>query len=567
VLSENFFIGKHIDHYRLLAKISSNPTSSVYRAEYTLHTDSNIIIKLFHTGRLSEQKRTLFFQEVQLLKKIRHAHILPILDEGIFEDTPYLVTEYAAQGSLRERIHTLQSGRLLPTQKTLAILVQIGQALQYAHQLNISHGNLKPENILFREENNVLLADFSVITLFDTMSSDRTQYASIYPYLAPERFQGRMYKESDQYALGCIAYELLAGQVPFTAASFAEIQHKHTTEKPAALTQRNLLLPISLDETILKAMEKKSEDRYPGIKDFVARLSTFTEGPSHKVKLSQRAASMTSTPKLLSNIATIVSISKNAEPVLEIEKVASESSDDQLAQAFPAFLQPSEQETQETEMTGKIAARLSPATRHYFGRNSNSRNGLQRSNQSFRQMGLIFVVLWVVIVAIIYSSFSFGLSSRVSPKSTPNAISQKALTTPTVRPAQTPTSRPKPTVTSAPAPKQAQVVTPSPTPFPSPTPTPMLIVTPTSFEITNDCFKQFSHYMCVVTLQLPSNYMGNLKWTASGSGGTIYFNPTRGILSPGQQQEVNAFVPVTCPRSGLLDFTTKDGTITIPWSC
>jgi serine/threonine protein kinase len=617
VLSEHIFIGKRIDHYRVLAEISSSPLSSVYRAEHTLHTKSNVIIKLHHTAPLSEQKRHLFLQEVQLLKKIRHPHILPILDAGVYKGTPYLVTEYAARGSLRERINNLRPDHLLPIQETLTMLLQIGQALQYAHQLNTIHGNLKPENILFHQEHDALLADFCVVTLLNPASSNSTQHASIYPYMAPERFQSRVYKESDQYALGCIAYELLTGQVPFTAASLSGIQQKHITEKPVPLTQHNLLLPRSLEETVLKAMEKKSEDRYPSIKDFVSSLSTHTAGRSSTFKPSPRAISITSSPPLLSNSTTHTNTSNNDEPVEE--KIDSDSDNHQFAQAPLALPAPAMRETQEivagvssaddshlqtseavqeitqkldqfkskdievlspqstnkaqkplfldspltqkvaflAETTGKLAARLSPATRRSIGSNWN-----QRGSKSFRRNGFIFfVALWAVIVVAIYGLFTFGVP-LTRPGSIPHAISQKIISTPTAGPAQTPISRP--TVTSVPASKQASVTTPTP----SPTPTPILTASPASFQIINDCLQEFNHYLCVVTLQLPSSYPDDLKWTTSSSGGTTSFSPNRGKLSPGQQQQVNVLLPATCPHSGSLFFTTEDGrTITIPWTC
>ncbi|HLZ81418.1 MAG TPA: serine/threonine-protein kinase, partial [Ktedonobacteraceae bacterium] len=316
MLSEHIYQGKRIDNYRVLAEISSSPTSSVFLVEHPYYSQNSLVIKLFHIEHVSNQKRELFLQEVQLLKKIKHAHILPILDAGIFEDMPYYVTDYAIKGSLRNLLD-LQSPQLLGIQESLAILRVVGQTLQITHQMNILHGNLKPENILFHNSGDVLLTDFSIVTLQDTSNAEHDHKSNSYPYLAPEQFLGRMNKESDQYALGCIAYELLTGQVPFSATSYARFKQKHTTEQVIVPTQRNLLLPVSCEEVILKALEKKSDDRYPAIKNFVSALHSSTAVHPRGVKLAQSAALITTTPPGLVTQKRIVDLPLIDEPQKE----------------------------------------------------------------------------------------------------------------------------------------------------------------------------------------------------------------------------------------------------------
>src|SRR5260370_26544673 len=93
-------------------------------------------------------------------------------------------------------------------------------------------------------------------------------------YLAPEQFQGIASKASDQYALGCIGYELFTGSVPFSAADFSALGLKHAKEIPPAPTQLNMLLPIRIEEAILKALAKQQDARHGSIKDFIAALGT-----------------------------------------------------------------------------------------------------------------------------------------------------------------------------------------------------------------------------------------------------------------------------------------------------
>src|SRR5260370_18710997 len=113
--------------------------------------------------------------------------------------------EYAPRCCLRDRINR-QSSRSVPVREALTILSQVGQALQYVHQLNIIHGNLKPENILFTASGDVLLTDFTIHILLDAAGGAYKHNIGSARYLAPEQFQGLGRKASGQYALGCIGY-------------------------------------------------------------------------------------------------------------------------------------------------------------------------------------------------------------------------------------------------------------------------------------------------------------------------------------------------------------------------
>lgn len=120
---------------------------------------------MLHAHLSSPDERAQFITEAQLLKKLRHPYILPIIDAGIHEGVPFIVTEYAAGGSLQDYLkqHPKQP---LPLEAALSILVQVGQALQYAHQQHIVHRDLKPGNILFDAQGKALLADFGIATQY-----------------------------------------------------------------------------------------------------------------------------------------------------------------------------------------------------------------------------------------------------------------------------------------------------------------------------------------------------------------------------------------------------------------
>src|SRR6266699_748821 len=272
---ENSLIGKQIGNYHVVAEINSGAFGSVYQAQHIILKERIVAIKLLHAYLGSPKEREQFLQEAQFLEKLKHPYCLPIIDAGIHNSLPYLVSEYSMNGSLRNRL-TRQSPHTLPVEEALTILTQIGQALQHAHQQNIIHRDLKPENILFNAKDDALLADFGIAIVLATSSVRQVDATGTPAYMAPEQFRGMISKESDQHALGCIAYELFTGHQPFTAPDFVAIGFLHATEPPLAPTHYNPQLPIQTDQAILKALAKQRADRYPNIAGFITALRVST---------------------------------------------------------------------------------------------------------------------------------------------------------------------------------------------------------------------------------------------------------------------------------------------------
>ncbi|MGH2509543.1 MAG: protein kinase domain-containing protein, partial [Ktedonobacteraceae bacterium] len=267
------FIGKQIGNYRIIAEVNSGSSGRIYQAKHAILAERVVAIKLLHAYIGLSDAREQFLQEAQFLEKLRHRHILSILDVGFTEGFPYLIAEYAANGSLRDRLKQL-AGHPMPLQEALALLGQIGQALEYAHQLNIIHRDLKPDNILFNAQGDALLADFGIAVVLATSSIKLIDATGTPAYMAPEQFRGMLSKESDQYALGCIAYELFTGQKPFTASDFLALGYLHATEAPTPPTHYNPQLPNYIEQALLQALAKQRAERHASVAAFITALNT-----------------------------------------------------------------------------------------------------------------------------------------------------------------------------------------------------------------------------------------------------------------------------------------------------
>jgi serine/threonine protein kinase len=245
---------------------------------------------VLHSHHGSVENRERFLQEARLLEKLKHPHILSVTDAGFNEHRfPYLVSDYAPQGSLRNRLRR-HGKRPLPLEEALSVLSQIGEGLSYAHQQNIVHRDLKPDNILFDAKGEALLADFGIATALlanNTSMLHSTGIMGTPRYMAPEQFQHKVSRRSDQYALGCIAYELLTGRPPFVENDFFTLIVKHSSEQPPDPTQFNALLPTHVVQALLRALEKEREKRYPDILSFIQALSKPVEPKSSEMWIQE----------------------------------------------------------------------------------------------------------------------------------------------------------------------------------------------------------------------------------------------------------------------------------------
>ncbi len=175
---------KRFHHYYLTEQLASKSLRSVFLAHHVSDASQEVVVKVFDSICLNvEQKDESLLQKVKWVKHFLHTHIVPVLDIGIEQGQPYIVSRYESSGSLRQLLNRL-SPQHLKLQDALSIIFQVGRALRYAHEHNILHGNIKPENIFFDEQGKALLYAF---VPSHSPGSGNTQATHITPTTQPQR--------------------------------------------------------------------------------------------------------------------------------------------------------------------------------------------------------------------------------------------------------------------------------------------------------------------------------------------------------------------------------------------
>jgi non-specific serine/threonine protein kinase len=274
--------GQQLGNYRLVRLLGRGNFADVYLAEH-IHLNVQAAIKILH-GQLAGNYVDGFFNEARTVACLQHPHIVRILDFGVKGTTPFLVMDYASNGSLRQR-HA--RGRQLPLDTVVTYVTQIAEALQYAHQQKLIHRDIKPENMLLGRNNEVLLSDFGLVIIAESSPQQQTQdVAGTVAYMAPEQLQGRPRPASDQYALGVVVYEWLCGDCPFRG-TFGELYSQHLFVPPPPLHSKLPTIPPAVEHVVLKALAKDSKERFSSVQAFAAALKEAS-----KAELPGRAFSV-----------------------------------------------------------------------------------------------------------------------------------------------------------------------------------------------------------------------------------------------------------------------------------
>ncbi len=265
--------------YQLTANLAKKYSHTTYIASPVNEPERQVVLILFTASLFSfPHEREAILRQAQRSKELQHPHLLPILDMGIEEEQPFVVRDYLPTESLRSRLKQL-SPQQLELHEALTIVLQVGEALAYAHQQHILHGNVKPENIFFDTNGQVLLTDFTLVSRSDALIRNQTSEEYAFCYMAPEQFSGTIDARSDQYALGCLTYELITGKIPFAVQSLASMIGQYTYTQPIPLSEMVANIPPSLDAAVLKALAIKPDERFLDFSLFLEAIQAVLSPP------------------------------------------------------------------------------------------------------------------------------------------------------------------------------------------------------------------------------------------------------------------------------------------------
>ena len=267
-------VGQQLGNYRLIRLLGRGGFAEVYLGQH-LRLNMQAAIKVLHTHLTDATDNQNFHREAETIASLIHPHIVRILDFDVKDGVPFLVMDYAPNGSLR-RQHP--KGIPLPLPIIVSYVKQVADALQYAHARKIIHRDIKPENMLLGRQNEVLLSDFGTAIIVQSSHFQGTQdMVGTIAYMAPEQIQAHPQPASDQYALAVVVYEWLCGEHPFQG-SFSEIAAKHTVMPPSSLRGKVPTISPELEQIVIAALAKDPRQRFASVQGFAAALEQASNG-------------------------------------------------------------------------------------------------------------------------------------------------------------------------------------------------------------------------------------------------------------------------------------------------
>jgi serine/threonine protein kinase len=562
MLKNDSYAGKYIGGYHISLELAASASSRIFLGESVSPDRHSAAIKrIYAVSLISRQDKESFLNEVNALKQLKHPHILPILSASILKGTPYIVSSYAPNGSLHDRLQRL-APEPMNQDEAITVLSQVGQALHYAHEKDKVHSNLKPQNILFTGKGEALLTDFRLASL--SSSPDNSAIISPHglPYMSVEQIDGVISKENDQYSLGCIAYEMFTGRKPFTTPSIKQPGTYYKTRTLIAPTKLNPSLPRRIEQAILKAMAKEPSQRYRNVLEFIKALGA----PGILIVPDDLVNEQAST-----TVAPIPQIpQKNVSPL------------------FPGLKAATIGATTLVQFTAKSA----PLLRNTFTSLAhfstlplgNTRLAVSLPTSKKRKVlrPLLFIAS-ILLIAMLIAGMAFAFSpshlhqgnkattgtgaTQPSQATTPHPTSAPTktlqhITIPALPLQPTPAPHPRPTTPPATQPVPTHIVPPTATTPPKTT----LSIAPTILNAGN-CAHNNTTYTCTVALSLGAAATGSQNWYTYSIGVGANFAPSNGTIAPGQTLNIQINVFDNCTKMGTFVFVGSKTNVTTTWKC
>ncbi len=275
------------DRYRLERELGQGGMATVYLAQDLRH-DRQVAVKVLRPELAAVIGAERFLSEIKTTANLQHPHILPLFDSGAADSFLFYVMPFVEGESLRDRV---TREKQLPIADAVRIAMEVAGALDYAHRHGVIHRDIKPENILLHD-GRALVADFGIALAASKAGGARMTETGMSlgtpTYMSPEQAMGErdITAKSDVYALGCVTYEMLVGDPPFTGSTAQAVVAKVLTEKPAPPSKFRDTVPAHIEDALLTALAKLPADRWPTAAAFAEALTghpTTTRAPRSMV--------------------------------------------------------------------------------------------------------------------------------------------------------------------------------------------------------------------------------------------------------------------------------------------
>jgi serine/threonine-protein kinase len=280
------------DRYRLTREIGRGGMATVYLAQDLRH-DRPVALKVLHPDLARTLGTERFLREIKLAARLQHPHVLTVLDSGEADGQLWFTMPFVEGESLRER---LEREKQLPVEDAVRIARESAEALDYAHRQGVIHRDVKPENMLLTNDGHALVADFGIARALagETGAEERlTETGTTLgtpAYMSPEQAAGArtLDARSDVYSLGCVLFEMLAGQPPFVGPTPQAAIARRFTETPPLLRTLRDTVPEHVEQAVAKALAKSPADRFSSALKF-GRALAAPPAPTAAVRAAPRS--------------------------------------------------------------------------------------------------------------------------------------------------------------------------------------------------------------------------------------------------------------------------------------
>ncbi len=273
-----FTKGQRIGKYEILKALGSGGFGSVYLALDTL-IEKKVAIKVPHE---QSQSMDILLREPKILAGLEHPNIVKVFTAEKIDGVFFIVMEYVEGRNLHE---VLRDEKFFDVTKAADYLEKICSAVEYAHEKNIIHRDLRPANVMVTEKNNGLkVADFGTSKIMENIPFAKTKIGSP-PHMAPEQYDGKAVFASDVYSIGVMAYRMVAGKLPYYDINPSRIEHLVRQGRAVAPNLIQTTIPKKVSEVVMKAIENQVSKRYQRASEFIRDFNKALDRTVHSSEI------------------------------------------------------------------------------------------------------------------------------------------------------------------------------------------------------------------------------------------------------------------------------------------